>query len=225
MKDEHRVINYFDIQSCWDEGNFFFFVSSSSLVVLTLLTSFVYHFLKWHLIYMFHLFLAFLYDSRKGKKADSHQFDAFVSYNSQDEDWVYREMLPVLEEEQGWRLCLDHRDFQPGKPIIENITDAIYGSRKTICVISRSYLQSEWCSREIQMASFRLFDEKKDVLILLFLEDIPPQHLSPYHRMRKLLKKCTYLSWSKAEKHAGVFWQNVRKLCRQRTIPLKTQVS
>ncbi|XP_014326671.1 toll-like receptor 13 [Xiphophorus maculatus] len=201
----------FDIQSCWDEGNFFFFVSSSSLVVLTPLTSFVYHFLKWHLIYMLHLFLAFLYNSRKGKKADSHQFDAFVSYNSQDEDWVYREMLPVLEEEQGWRLCLDHRDFQPGKPIIENITDAIYGSRKTICVISRSYLQSEWCSREIQMASFRLFDEKKDVLILLFLKDIPPQHLSPYHRMRKLLKKCTYLSWSKAEKHAGVFWQNVRK--------------
>ncbi|XP_014869442.1 PREDICTED: toll-like receptor 13 [Poecilia mexicana] len=211
----------FDIQSCWDQGNFFFFVSSSSLVVLTLLTSFVYHFLKWHLIYMFHLFLAFLYDSRKGKKADSYQFDAFVSYNSQDEDWVYHEMLPVLEEEQGWRLCLDHRDFQPGKPIIENITDAIYGSRKTICVISRSYLQSEWCSREIQMASFRLFDEKKDVLILLFLEDIPPQHLSPYHRMRKLLKKCTYLSWSKAEKHPGVFWQNVRKALQTKDDPPK----
>ena len=39
-----------------------------------------------------------------------------------------------------------------GKPIIENITDAIYSSRKTICVISRHYLQSEWCSREIQIA-------------------------------------------------------------------------
>lgn len=39
-----------------------------------------------------------------------------------------------------------------GKPIMENITDAIYNSRKTICVISRSYLQSEWCSREIQVA-------------------------------------------------------------------------
>lgn len=39
-----------------------------------------------------------------------------------------------------------------GKPIIENITEAIYGSRKTICVISRRYLESEWCSREIQVA-------------------------------------------------------------------------
>lgn len=39
-----------------------------------------------------------------------------------------------------------------GKPILDNITDAIYQSRKTLCVISRRYLESEWCSREIQVA-------------------------------------------------------------------------
>uniref|UniRef100_A0A3Q3H263 TIR domain-containing protein n=1 Tax=Kryptolebias marmoratus TaxID=37003 RepID=A0A3Q3H263_KRYMA len=201
----------FDVQSCWNDGSFFYFISSTCLVVLTLLTSFIYHFLRWQLAYTFHLFLAFVYDSRRRKKGDPHQFDAFVSYNVHDEDWVYREMLPVLEGEQGWRLCLHHRDFQPGKPIMENITDAIYGSRKTICVISRHYLQSEWCSREIQMASFRLFDEQKDVLILLFLEDIPSRHLSPYYRMRKLVKKRTYLSWPQAAQHPGVFWQNVQR--------------
>uniref|UniRef100_A0A3Q2QT80 Toll-like receptor 13 n=1 Tax=Fundulus heteroclitus TaxID=8078 RepID=A0A3Q2QT80_FUNHE len=201
----------FDIQSCWDDGRFLCFIFSTCLVLLTLLTSFIYNFLRWHLIYTFHLFLAFLYDTRKRRKGDPHQFDAFVSYNIHDEDWVYREMLPVLEREQGWKLCLHHRDFQPGKPIIENITDAIYGSRKTICVISRHYLQSEWCSREIQMASFRLFDEQKDVLILLFLEEIPTHHLSPYYRMRKLVKKRTYLSWPQAAQHPGVFWQNVQR--------------
>uniref|UniRef100_A0A1A7X0L9 Chromosome undetermined SCAF11492, whole genome shotgun sequence, Uncharacterized protein n=1 Tax=Iconisemion striatum TaxID=60296 RepID=A0A1A7X0L9_9TELE len=201
----------FDFHPCLDDGGFFLFISSSCLVVLTLLTSFIYHFLKWKLVYTYHLFLAFLYDSWKGKKGDPHQFDAFVSYNVHDEDWVYREMLPALEGEQGWRLCLHHRDFQPGKPIIENITDAIYGSRKTICVVSRHYLQSEWCSREIQMASFRLFDEQKDVLILLFLEEIPPHHLSPHYRMRKLVKKRTYLSWPQAAQHPGVFWQNVQR--------------
>ncbi|XP_054878512.1 toll-like receptor 13 [Poeciliopsis prolifica] len=201
----------FNFQPCLDDGGFLCFVSSSCLVVLTLLSSFIYHFLRWHLTYTFHLLLAFLYNSRKGRRRDLHQFDAFVSYNVHDEGWVHREMLPVLEGQQGWRLCLHHRDFQPGKAIIENITDAIYGSRKTICVISRSYLQSEWCSREIQMASFRLFDEKKDVLILLFLEDIPAHHLSPYYRMRKLVKKRTYLSWPQAAQHPAVFWQNVQR--------------
>uniref|UniRef100_A0A3Q1IH40 TIR domain-containing protein n=1 Tax=Anabas testudineus TaxID=64144 RepID=A0A3Q1IH40_ANATE len=201
----------FDVQSCWMDVSFLCFISSTCLVVLTLLSSFIYHFLRWQLAYGFYLFLAFLYDSRKKKKGTPHQFDAFVSYNVHDEAWVYREMLPVLEEEQGWRLCLHHRDFQPGKPIMENITDAIYGSRKTICVISRHYLQSEWCSREIQMASFRLFDEHKDVLILLFLEEIPTQQLSPYYRMRKTVKRRTYLSWPQAGQHTGVFWQNVRR--------------
>uniref|UniRef100_A0A3Q3GM93 TIR domain-containing protein n=1 Tax=Labrus bergylta TaxID=56723 RepID=A0A3Q3GM93_9LABR len=197
----------FDFQSCWIDFSFLCFISSTCLVVLTLLPSFIYHFLRWQLVYAFHLFLAFLYDSRKRGKGVPHLYDAFISYNTKDEAWVYGELLPALEGEQGWRLCLHHRDFQPGKPIIENIIDAIYGSRKTICVIS----QSEWCSREIQMASFRLFDEQKDVLILLFLEEIPAQQLSPYYRVRKLVKKLTYLSWSKAGRHTGVFWQGVRR--------------
>lgn len=60
--------------------------------------------------------------------------------------------------------------------------------------------------------SFRLFDEQKDVLILLFLEEIPAHQLSPYHRMRKLLKRQTYLSWAQAGRHhPRVFWQNVQR--------------
>ncbi|CAJ1084233.1 toll-like receptor 13 [Xyrichtys novacula] len=209
----------FDFQSCKMDLDFLCFISSSSLVMLTILMSFIYHFLRWQIIYAFCLFLAFLYDSRKRKKETPHRYDAFISYNVDDEAWVFREMLPVLEGEQGWRLCLHHRDFQPGKAIIENIMDAIYSSRKTICVISRSYLESEWCSKEFQMASFRLFDEQKDVLILLFLEEIPDQQLSPYYRMRKLVKKRTYLSWPRAGGHTGVFWQNVCRALEMEDTP------
>ncbi|XP_075936667.1 LOW QUALITY PROTEIN: toll-like receptor 13 [Anarhichas minor] len=153
----------------------------------------------------------FLFDTKLKNKQAPNQYDAFVSYNTHDEPWVIRELLPKLEGEQDWRLCLHHRDFEPGKPIIDNITDAIYGSRKTICVISRRYLESEWCSREIQVASFRLFDERKDVLIMVFLEDIPIAQLSPYYRMRKLLKRRTYLSWPRAEEHPELFWEKLRQ--------------
>uniref|UniRef100_A0A3B3XB75 TIR domain-containing protein n=1 Tax=Poecilia mexicana TaxID=48701 RepID=A0A3B3XB75_9TELE len=170
---QEALLLEFDVQSCRDDGSFLYFISTSCLVALTLLSSFVYHFLRWHLTYTFHLFWAFLYDSRKGRKKDPHRFDAFVSYNVRDEGWVYREMLPVLEGEQGWRLCLHHRDFQPGKLWIDslhNITDAIYGSRKTICVISRSYLQSEWCSREIQMQHERKTCKKLLRFMQLFMD-------------------------------------------------------
>ncbi|XP_008296085.1 toll-like receptor 13 [Stegastes partitus] len=222
VAEQGNMLLDFDTQTCWMDINFLCFISSTCLVLLTLLMSFIYHFLRWQLVYSVHYFLAFLYDSRKRKIGAAHCYDAFVSYNVHNEDWVYKEMLPVLEGEQGWRLCLHHRDFQPGKPIIENITDAIYGSRKTICVISRRYLQSEWCSREIQMASFRLFDEQKDVLILLFLEDIPARHLSPYYRMRKLVKRRTYLSWPQAGQHPGLFWQKVRRALQTGDAPAET---
>lgn len=61
-----------------------------------------------------------------------------------------------------------------------------------------------WCS-------FRLFDEKKDVLILVFLEEIPTFQLSPFYRMRKMLKRRTYLSWPRAGEHTELFW---KKLCQ-----------
>uniref|UniRef100_A0A8C5GLV7 Toll-like receptor 13 n=1 Tax=Gouania willdenowi TaxID=441366 RepID=A0A8C5GLV7_GOUWI len=142
----------FDVHSCWMDRSFLCFISSTCLIMFVLLTSFIYHFLRWHLTYAYYLFLAFLYDNSRKKAGTPHRYDAFISYNVHDEAWVYRELLPVLEGQQGWRLCLHHRDFEPGKAIVENITDAIYSSRKTLCVISHHYLQSEWCSREIQMA-------------------------------------------------------------------------
>ncbi|XP_031668749.1 toll-like receptor 13 isoform X2 [Oncorhynchus kisutch] len=162
------------------------------------------------MVYTYYLFQAYLYDTKRRNVRVTHQYDAFVSYNGQDEPWVLRELMPELEGNQGWKLCLHHRDFQPGKSIVDNITDAIYGSRKTICVTSRRYLESEWCPRVIQVASFRLFDEQKGFLILVFLEEVPDQQLSPFHRMRKLVKRRTYLSWPIAGEHTGVFWQKLR---------------
>uniref|UniRef100_A0A3B4AYP7 TIR domain-containing protein n=1 Tax=Periophthalmus magnuspinnatus TaxID=409849 RepID=A0A3B4AYP7_9GOBI len=227
--EEGHFLLDFNVQLCWEFTGFLCFISTSALVLVTLLSSFTYHFLRWQLVYGFYLLLAFLYDSKKKRQGCPDIYDAFVSYNVHDEDWVYKELLPELEEVQGWRLCLHHRDFQPGKPIIENITDAIYSSRKTLCVISRRYLQSEWCSREIQMASYRLFDEQKDVLILLFLEEISSNQLSPFYRMRKLVKSRTYLSWTQAQSHKGLFWENVHQFfsteatCQSKVIFISTQ--
>ncbi|XP_076839631.1 uncharacterized protein LOC143484664 [Brachyhypopomus gauderio] len=207
----HKLIAL-DINSCIIDVGFYCFISTTALVFLTLLSSLLYHFFKRQVVYAYYILRAFLYDSKYQRKQNTYdfQYDAFISYNTQDELWVMRELLPQLEGEQGWRLCLHHRDFQPGKPIIDNIVDGIYSSRKTICVISHHYLESEWCSSEIQVASFRLFDEKKDVLILVFLEDIPTHQLSPYYRMRSLIKKRTYLSWPKPGKDTRVFWKKLR---------------
>ncbi|XP_061777534.1 toll-like receptor 22 [Nerophis ophidion] len=208
-----------DIRSCSVDVEFLYFITTTCAIFLFMLMTFTYNFLRWQLVYAYHLFLAFLHERKHRNVPPQCHFDAFVSYNAHDELWVLRELLPKLEGEQGWKLCLHHRDFQPGKPIIDNITEAIYASRKTICVISRRYLESEWCSREIQVASFRLFDEHKDVLILVFLEDIPICELSPYYRMRKMLKKRSFLSWPRAVQCTDLFWENLRQALRAEEDP------
>ncbi|XP_039982653.1 toll-like receptor 13 [Xiphias gladius] len=149
---EGKKLLELDVRLCSVDIEFICFISTTCTVLLFMVVSFTYHFLRWHLAYAYYLFLAMLYDTKHKNKQAPNQYDAFISYNTHDEPWVIRELLPKLEGEQGWRVCLHHRDFEPGKPIVDNITDAIYGSRKTICVISRRYLESEWCSREIQVA-------------------------------------------------------------------------
>ncbi|KAF3836254.1 hypothetical protein F7725_028812 [Dissostichus mawsoni] len=205
-----------DVRSCTVDIEFIYFITTTCTLLLFMVVTFTYHFLRWQLSYAYYIFLALLFDTKYKNKQAPNQYDAFISYNTHDEPWVIKELVPKLEEEQGFKLCLHHRDFEPGKPIIDNITDAIYGSRKTICVISRKYLESEWCSREIQVASFRLFDEQKDVLVLVFLEDIPTSQLSAYHRIRKLLKRQTYLSWPQAEEHPELFWVKLCKALKNR---------
>ena len=46
-------------------------------------------------------------------------------------------------------------------------------------------------------------------MVLVFLEEIPAQQLSPYHRMRKLLKRRTYLSWPRAGQNTRLFWHQL----------------
>ncbi|XP_026121495.1 toll-like receptor 13 [Carassius auratus] len=202
----------FNTESCNVNYDFICFIYSSSIVILTLVISFIYHFLKWQLVYAYYLFLAFINDKKRKQTLNQldFQYDAFISYNAQEEPWVLEELVPKLEGQHGLRLCLHHRDFQPGKAIIDNIVDAIYNSRKTVCLITHNYLKSVWCSHEIQVASFRLFDEQKDVLVLVFLEDIPMHQLSPYYRMRKLVKKQTFLRRPKPGEDTRAFWQKLK---------------
>ncbi|KAK7879431.1 hypothetical protein WMY93_033857 [Mugilogobius chulae] len=223
LSHEGEALINFNIQSCFESVGLFCFITSSSLVLLTLVSSFTYHFLRWQLVYGYYLFRAFLYDGKKKKEGCADIYDAFVSYNVHDEEWVYHELVPELgSNRDGSYVCTTATLSQVRREILENIADAIYSSRKTLCVISPQYLQSEWCSREMQMASFRLFDEQKDVLILLFLEEISSDQLSPFYRMRKLVKSRTYLSWTQARSHRGLFWERVRRALESGNDPTDT---
>ncbi|KAF4088379.1 hypothetical protein AMELA_G00082360 [Ameiurus melas] len=176
--------------------------------------------LYWKFKYGYYIFRSWFGEQwrRLREEEEKCTYDAFISYNSADEEWVMKQLLPNLEG-SGFRLCLHHRDFEPGRNIIDNIVAAVYNSRKTVCVISQNFLCSEWCSLEIQLASYRLFDEMQDVLLLVFLENIHERQLSAYHRMRKIMLKKTYLQWPGLDctdpiKAQELFWTQLKRALR-----------
>lgn len=79
-----------------------------------------------------------------------YTYDVFISYSTQDEDWVRGELLQCLES-NDLRVCIDFRDFRPGHSNIEEIKRAIRESRKILLVLTPQYLSSRWTGFERQI--------------------------------------------------------------------------
>ncbi len=56
----------------------------------------------------------------------AYTYDVFISYSHADEAWVEGTLLPRLEG-VGLRVCIDFRDFLPGKAALFNMQDAVRG--------------------------------------------------------------------------------------------------
>uniref|UniRef100_A0A674AD61 TIR domain-containing protein n=1 Tax=Salmo trutta TaxID=8032 RepID=A0A674AD61_SALTR len=78
------------------------------------------------------------------------------------------------------------RDFQLGKDIVENITDSLYRSRHTLCLVSCHYLCSNWCSLEMKLATSRLQVE-----------------------LARLVKTRTHLDWPQDPNQHQAFWDRL----------------
>lgn len=209
----------FDTSVCYIDLGEYMFVGTTLAVFLFTFTPLFYVKLYWKLKYSYYVFRSWFSEQwrRLREEEENCKYDAFISYNSVDEMWVMDQLLPNLERKgSSFKLCLHHRDFEPGRYILDNIVSAVYNSRKTVCIVSRNFLTSEWCSLEIQMASYRLFDEHRDVLVLVLLEPLSDRQLSSYHRMRKVMLKKTYLQWPGTEcvdpaQSQELFWNQLRR--------------
>lgn len=214
----------FDTNVCYLDLGEYLFLSTALVIFVFTITPLFYVKLYWKIKYSYYVFRSWFSEQwrRFREEEENCKFDAFISYNSCDEQWVMDHLLPNLEGNQSpFKLCLHHRDFEPGRFIIDNIVSAVYSSRKTICVVSSNFLRSEWCSLEIQLASYRLFDEHRDVLLLIFLEPISERQLSSYHRMRRVMLKKTYLQWPGSDctdpaQAKKLFWDQLRRALKTR---------
>lgn len=82
------------------------------------------------------------------------RFDVFISYSHMDRDFVEENMVPKLEDDPSTDFryrCLVHvRDFVLGRPIVEQITEAVESSSCTLIVLSTSFVKSDWAKHEYE---------------------------------------------------------------------------
>jgi hypothetical protein len=134
-----------------------------------------------------------------------YEYDVFVSYAEEDEDWVRNVLAPEVEGRWGVRLCLHYRDFHPGRQILDNTERRVEGSRMMMFVFSPHFARSRWCEFQLSMG-FGM--NRDDFLLVVYLSHVADDDLTP--GMAAILKSCTFLEWARRGRKAAQFWNSLR---------------
>ncbi|KAM4795932.1 toll-like receptor 8 [Rhinophrynus dorsalis] len=209
----HGII-YFDVHTCdLDSVSMMLFFFSMLLVILITALPILKHFFYWDLWYIYHLCMAKL----KWNKACTSEslYDAFVTYDNKDpyvSDWVFNELCYHLEDsrQKHVRLCLEERDWEPGRAVIDNLVQSINESKKTLFVLTKKYVKTGKFKTAFYLALQKLMDENMDVIVIVLLESV--LQYSQYLRLRKKICKSSLLEWPKNPHAKDFFWQRMKNI-------------
>ena len=121
-----------------------------------------------------------------------YDFDAFVSYSSEDRFWVHDVLMKTLEETYGFKLFIHYRDILPGRRVQLEIDEHLSRSRQFILVISKNFLDSEWCQTEMEGA-YRASLARRSYLAVIVLGNVPTNIENA--TARTILEQHNYLQW------------------------------
>lgn len=82
-----------------------------------------------------------------------------------------------------------------------------------IFVLSRHFVNSEWCNYELYFAQQRAMGKTFSDVILVVKEPIDPSSLpSKYCKLKKMLSTKTYLEWPQQVSQRAFFWAQLRSV-------------
>lgn len=164
------------------------------------LKAFMYTHFNWH-----------QFDRIDDSDSSNKIYDAFVSYSEKERQWVENTLQARLENRQPpYKLCLHHRDFEVGAPIVRNILNSVEHSKRMLMVLSRHFLQSEWCMLEFRTAHHKVLEDRLKLIIILF-DDVNLAELDD--EMKLYMRTNTYLSVSDKW-----FWEKLIHAMPQSTV-------
>ncbi|ELK17710.1 Toll-like receptor 7 [Pteropus alecto] len=199
-----------DLYTCeLDLTNLILFSLSISAALFLMVVMTASHLYFWDVWYSYHFCKAKVKGYQRLVSPESC-YDAFIVYDTKDlavTEWVLDELVAKLEDptEKHFNLCLEERDWLPGQPVLENLSQSIQLSKKTVFVMTDKYAKTENFKIAFYLSHQRLMDEKIDVIILIFLEK--PLKKSKFLQLRKRLCGSSVLEWPKNPQAHPYFWQ------------------
>ncbi|XP_054251151.1 toll-like receptor 5 [Indicator indicator] len=137
-----------------------------------------------------------------------YKYDAYLCFSKNDFEWVQNALIKHLDsqylDKNRFTLCFEERDFLPGEEHINNIRDAIWNSRKTICIVTKQFLKDGWCVEAFNFAQSRYFCDLKDVLIMVVAGSLSQYQLMKHKPIQSFLQRSHYLRWP--EDYQDVDW-------------------
>uniref|UniRef100_A0A4W6FF05 TIR domain-containing protein n=1 Tax=Lates calcarifer TaxID=8187 RepID=A0A4W6FF05_LATCA len=212
-----RALIYFDINQCVNDSQAFqIYILITSFIFAFMFVTTVAHLFYWDASYVVHFMKARLKGYRSLNSPES-VYDVFVTYDTRDphvSEWVMKNLRVKLEEEGETHLplCLEERDWPLGVPLVDNLTQSIQYSRKTLFVLTEGYVKTGVFKLAMYLAHQRLLDENVDVIVLLMLEPVL-QH-SHFLRLRRRLCEKSVVEWPRTAAAEAWFWQNLRSVVR-----------
>ncbi|KAJ8298125.1 hypothetical protein KUTeg_024656 [Tegillarca granosa] len=104
-----------------------------------------------------------------------------------DSGWITAHLLRQLEQsfdenEKALRGCVDRRDFQKGKSVIDNICNGISKSRHTLVILSPTFLEHRLnqlhCNSRIkELVGHKQADDEKAVILVVIQKCTIPESL------------------------------------------------
>ncbi|XP_068758724.1 toll-like receptor 2 [Montipora capricornis] len=110
----------------------------------------------------------------------------FISYSSKDFSWVTENLISLFEK-HSVPYSIHIRDFELGRPIVQNMADSVYNSRQVVIVLSNNYLASNFCREELHMALQRGVDTGDSALVLVAINKLKKKQLPSALREKNLL--------------------------------------
>ncbi|XP_056016546.1 toll-like receptor 4 [Ostrea edulis] len=139
----------------------------------------------------------------------NYEHDVFLSYSGCTLMFVLNEVIPRLEENRNMKLIIRDRDYLPGFPKTDSIMHSLEESRKTVCIVSKKYLESRWRDYELNMAKVEgIIDRGRLDFVILIL--LPEVYSNSYPRkIMDLVKKNCYIEYPEESCAYDDFWEKL----------------